>query len=139
MSFSPSTDGLLIANNIFYIQGETLDVSGDQSESRNIRKVENPVYLVNHNLVASASVFPDGVPFESLHEIIGDPMFAHPGGHKLEDYIPANRALLRDAGMQIEKLPGDEIGLKIGLAVDHDILGNPIVGAPDIGAIELKD
>ena len=48
-------------------------------------------------------------------------------------------AELRDAGMQIEKLPGDEIGLKIGLAVDHDILGNPIVDAPDIGAIELSN
>jgi len=139
MSFSPATDGLLIANNIFYILGETLDVAGDQSTIRNIRVPEAPTYLVSHNLVANASVFPDGLPFERINEVVGDPQFRNPGGRGLEDYIPLNAQLIRDAGIQIEKLPGDETGLKVGLAVDHDILGNPIVGAPDIGAIELRD
>ena len=112
---------------------------GDQSTIRNIRVPEDSAYLVSHNLVANASVFPDGLLFERINELVGDPRFKNPGGRELEDYIPLNAQLIRDAGTQIEKLPGDEIGLKVGLSVDRDILGNPIVGAPDLGAIELSD
>ncbi len=137
MSFSPSTDGLLIANNIFYIQGETLDVTGDQSTSRNIRVVEDPAYFVSNNLVAHASVFPEGVPFERINELVGNPEFKNPGGRTLEDYIPQNVKLIRDAGIEIDKLPGDEVGLWLGLDVEHDIFGNSIQGRPDLGAIEI--
>ncbi len=139
MSFSPSTDGLLIANNIFYILGETLDVTGDQSTSRNIKVVEDPVYFVSNNLVANASVFPEGLPFGRIRELIGDPVFKNPGGSEAEDYTPDNTELIRDAGIKIEKLPGDGIGLKRGLDVSHDILGTPIRGLPDLGAIELRN
>jgi hypothetical protein len=137
MSFSPSTDGLLIANNIFYILGETLDVTGDQAKIRKMKIAGNPVYFIRNNLVAHASVFPDGNPFKSTHEIIGNPEFKNPGGRTFEGYIPKNVKLIRDAGIEIDKLPGDEIGLWLGLDVEQDILGNSIQGRPDLGAIEI--
>ena len=139
MSFSPSTDGLLIANNIFYIQDEPLNVVGDQAQIRNIKMPENPIYIVRNNLIAHAAVFPDGIPFESSQEIIGNPEFKNPGGFKLEDYIPQNAKLIRDAGIEIEKLPRDEVGLWLGLKVEQDILGNSIQGCPDLGAIEIRN
>ena len=43
----------------------------------------------------------------------------------------------KNKGIEIEKIPGDNIGLKIGLKVKYDISGNEIEGLPDIGAIEL--
>ncbi len=57
----------------------------------------------------------------------------------LEDYIPQNTTLIRDAGIEIEKLPRDEVGLWIGLKVEQDILGNSIQGRPDLGAIEIRN
>ena len=138
MSISPSTDGLLLANNIFYILGETLKVDGDQTSNRNTKVPDDPAFVVSNNLVTHASIFPEGLIFERINELVGDPQFKNPGGVELDDYIPKNSQLIRDAGIEIKKLAGDKIGLKVGLSVDRDILGNPILGRPDIGAIEIK-
>ena len=46
--------------------------------------------------------------------------------------------MVKDKGIKIEKLPGDEIGIKEGLDVKEDIFGNPIVGLLDLGAIEIQ-
>ena len=54
-----------------------------------------------------------------------------------EDYVPHEAALVRNRGRRIVALPGDTTGLTIGLSVTQDILGRPIVGDPDLGAIEL--
>ena len=54
-----------------------------------------------------------------------------------EDYIPHNIELIRDQGIHIEKLAGDDVGLRIGLDVKEDFLGFPIIGKPDLGAIEI--
>lgn len=69
----------------------------------------------------------------------------HPGRSPLHetrrdrpaDYLPTNRKLISDAGIEISPLPGDAVGLRIGLKPTSDILGNPIRGLPDPGAIEL--
>ena len=44
---------------------------------------------------------------------------------------------MKDLGLTLAPLRGDTVGLAVGLAVTHDILGQPIVGTPDLGAIEL--
>ena len=43
----------------------------------------------------------------------------------------------QNKGQKIENIPDDQIGLVLGLQVQKDILGNPIVGNPDMGAIEF--
>jgi hypothetical protein len=45
---------------------------------------------------------------------------------------------VQDRGLPIEALPGDEVGLTLGLRPPHDILGQALVGPPDLGAIELR-
>ena len=83
-------------------------------------------------------MLPDSLPFDNLEQIIGDVEFTNPGGLSAEDYIPRNKDLIMDRGISIEKLPGDDKGLSVGLTVQTDFFGNPITGKPDIGAIELN-
>ena len=66
-----------------------------------------------------------------------DPVFANRGGTDPSDYVPANVDAIKDKGVRIENLPGDDIGLVIGFEVESDYFGNTISGLPDIGAVEL--
>jgi hypothetical protein len=93
---------------------------------------------MSYNVFLTDSLLPDTLPLRDEHGIIGDPRFRKPGGLDAGDYVPGNAALVKDRGIPIPRLEGDEVGLRMGLAVREDILGNPIVGRPDIGAIELK-
>lgn len=128
----------MIANNIFYIEGESKLVLGDQyrpdTESEaNIKKV-----LFRNNLFLKADNWPKDILIQDDAPLFGDPGFKRKGGIDLEDYIPANKQLIKDKGIIIPKIPGDELGLFVGLDVQYDILGNEIIGLPDIGAIEVK-
>ena len=43
------------------------------------------------------------------------------------------------AGIErIKNIINDSIGIRIGLEIERDILGNKIVNLPDIGAIEIN-
>ena len=137
-SLTSTTDGLLVANNIFYILGATKNVSGDQSWGKNKTKGPMKRALIDNNLYVRQSSWPDDLAFREETMALGDPQFTNPGGFSPEDYIPQNRNLVRNKGRRIKKLDGDEAGLRIGLRVTEDFFGNPIVGNPDLGAIELK-
>ena len=65
-------------------------------------------------------------------------MFGNPGGRTAKDYIPRNKELVADRGIVIPKLDGDETGLYYGLDVKTDFFGHPIIGKPDLGAIEVS-
>ncbi len=65
----------------------------------------------------------------------GDPDFVNPGGTRPRDYAPRNALLVRDRGIPIPKLEGDVKGVAMGLDVQEDFFGNPIIGLPDHGAI----
>jgi hypothetical protein len=69
-------------------------------------------------------------------KIIGDAGFANPGGLTAADYKPSNSNLIVDKSIAVTNLPGDAVGLTVGLKVDKDFFGNPIIGTPDMGAIE---
>lgn len=136
-SISPTTKGLLIANNIFHIMGRTVNVSGDQDKRVDKQVARIPRTRVQNNVYLSESVLPANLPIKEMNMIIGNPQFVNPGGLEAEDYIPGNVALIKDKGIRIPKLKGDSIGLKMGLEVTKDFLGNPIQRQPDIGAIEI--
>ena len=74
---------------------------------------------------------------QDSNPVYGDPCFAKKGGTEMTDYIPSNKALVKQ-GIEIELLPNDHIGLAIGLKVERDILGNPIKGKPSMGAIHVE-
>ena len=136
-SIGKTTDGILIANNIFHILGPTRNVYGDQDERKEPAGAEVRNVIFKNNLYCRAGILPASLPIGDSSMIIGNAKFARPGGVNPEDYVPAAKALVQNKGIVIEKLPGDAIGLNIGLAAPHDFLGNPIAGLPDLGAIEI--
>jgi len=133
-----TADGALIANNIFYIEGRSEAVRGDQyrPDRGGASRAKNIIF--RNNLFLRPDNWPDGTGLQDSAPIIGDPEFVFTDAMKISDFLPTNIALVNDRGMQIEPLPGDTAGLPGGLTVSHDILGNPVVGLPDVGAIEVS-
>ena len=113
-------------------------VLGDQDARKDQRAAKIPRAIMRNNLFLKKFILPPGFPLENANMIIGDPQFHGPGSEWPKGYVPANTALIKDKGITIPKLPGDEVGLRLGLAVKQDFFGNPIIGKPDIGAIEIK-
>lgn len=132
-----ASSGVFIANNIFYIEGQSKAVLGDQytPEKAGESQVKNIVF--ENNLYRTDSNWPENVLIQDRGIIVGNPEFSKNGGLELLNYIPENTKLISNKGIPITKIPGDDIGLRIGLNVEKDILGNPISGLPDLGAIEL--
>ncbi|MBT3278986.1 MAG: right-handed parallel beta-helix repeat-containing protein [Phycisphaerales bacterium] len=130
--------GVLIMNNIFHFVGTSKGVKGDQHrpEQASVNKPSN--VLFKNNLYLRASNWPSEVRIQDTKKLLGAAKFAKPGGMAIKDYIPRNRALVKDKGLAIPMLPGDKVGLVGGLKVKTDILGTPITGQPDLGAIEVK-
>lgn len=133
-----TSEGILIANNIFYIEGQSQRVLGDQlrPEEEGQARVEHIVF--QNNLYLQPHNWPQDVFIQDSAPLIGDPQFLRKGRLTIFDYIPTNTALIKDKGMEIPKIPGDPVGLVIGLRVEQDILGNALSGKPDLGAIELE-
>lgn len=129
--------GLLIANNIFYIEGTTFNGTSSTLDDYTQDMINSVVW--DNNLYQRAGIIPSSFPFAETGQTIGDPLFANKGGLTAADYIPSATTLIRNQGMVIGKLPGDAIGLQAGLAVTKDFFGSPITGLPDIGAVEIQE
>ncbi|WP_440875943.1 right-handed parallel beta-helix repeat-containing protein [Thalassotalea sp. PLHSN55] len=132
------TKGALITNNIFHIMGDSKEVLGDQYNpaKKGKSKVKNMVF--ENNLFLKESNWPATIKVQDSAPLFGNADFVNPGGVKLADYTPQNKALVEDKGVEIKTLPKDKVGLNVGLKVTHDILGNKIIGKPDMGAIEIS-
>lgn len=139
MAVSKVSDGVLVANNIFYIEGEAKAVEGDQyvPEQSGEALVKN-IFFQN-NLFLRADNWPAEVWIQDSHKQLGDPQFINKGGLRILDYIPRNDQLVKNKGIEIPYIPNDSIGLITGLRPLFDILGNKLKDLPDLGAIELKD
>jgi hypothetical protein len=136
-SIQETTDGLLIANNIFYVEGPTEDVTSSALDDYTQAMADRVVWV--NNLYQRTGILPvfNLDLFGETSPVYGDPLFANTGGLAAGDYIPSSTALVQDKGIVVEKLPGDFIGLKVGLAVGEDFFGNPVLGLPDMGAVEI--
>ncbi len=134
---APTAEGVLVANNIFHLVAPARRVRSDQSDAERGDTRTVPRAVMANNLFLHADAWPAGLGFADPAPLFGDPGFARSGGDRPEDYIPGNTALVRDRGRPLTPLPGDPIGLTLGLAVTADILGRPIQGPPDLGAIEV--
>ncbi|TKB99077.1 right-handed parallel beta-helix repeat-containing protein [Pedobacter cryophilus] len=138
VAVATSAAGVLVANNIFHIEGDSKFVAGDQLKAESLNQVEIENCFFENNLFLKKSSWPKDVIIQDDKPIYGDAKFTNKGGFKLEDYIPTNTSLIKDKGITINKINNDNIGLVIGLKVEYDILGNKIKGKPDMGAIEIK-
>ncbi|QBY04225.1 right-handed parallel beta-helix repeat-containing protein [Thalassotalea sp. HSM 43] len=128
------TDGLVVANNIFYIEGASRHI--DQN-IYNLVDGENPTQdiKVTNNLFLSTDNWPDTLLAQSSDAIIGEPSFSNKGGNSALDYVPTNSELIANKGVDIEAIADDPIGLVDGFNVETDILGNVLDGNQHIGAI----
>lgn len=138
MAVSKVADGILIANNIFYIEGESKAVKGDQYNPEKEGSAQIKNIFFNNNLYFKTDNWPKEVWVQDEQKIFGDPKFKLNGGANIEDYIPTNVQLIQNKGIYIPRISNDSIGLKIGMMPSYDILGNPIENLPDLGAIEIK-
>lgn len=138
-SIMSTTEGLFVANNVFYILGPTVNVSGDQDSRRDDGRLDVERVLFKNNLYTHADTLPQSLPFSDRSPIFGDPLYVNTEGFQARDFRPAAAGLIIDRSIPIEQLPGDEIGLQIGFEVEHDYFGNPILGKPDLGAVEIGE
>lgn len=129
------TEGLLVANNLFYMDCPSTNATPSYLSVIPDEQVDRVVWT--NNFYQRGSIFPDGFQFEEGAPIYGNPHLSNPGGLTAEDYIPSAGSIVEGRGIEIPKIPGDSLGLQIGLAVAHDYFGNPILGLPDIGAVEI--
>ncbi len=136
IALAPSSDGILIANNIFHLRGPSRTVGGDQNRAEAIATVRSDRILFANNLYLQAGNWPTESTIQDANPLYGDPVFIRPGGREPADYVPQDPLCVKDLGLTLAPLRGDTVGLAVGLAVTHDILGQPIVGTPDLGAIE---
>ena len=133
--------GLLISNNIFYIDGPVANVirgwkvNGSWTTNYGQSMIDSVVW--ENNVYENADSIPVHLPFGDTSPIIGDPSFVNKGGLLAEDYVTANNSLVVDQSVAINALPGDPLGLLIGLSVTDDFFGNSIINQAEIGAIEL--
>ncbi|MBU86985.1 MAG: hypothetical protein CMC53_02735 [Flavobacteriaceae bacterium] len=133
-----ATSGVLVANNIFHIVGKSEHVLGDQYKPDDGGIGEIPNTFFKNNLFLNESYWPKVTLIQPEKSFYGDSNFENPGGIRALDYVPQNKALIKNKGIEIEKIKNDSIGLFKGLKMNEDILGNSIIGKPDLGAIEIN-
>lgn len=131
--------GVLIANNIFHFENPAEVVKGDQynPEKQGDWQVENVVF--SNNLFLAEETWPENFPIQDENPLVGNADFKKIYSENLQDYFPKNKDLVKDKGINIQKIPMDSIGLIYGLELKKDILGNTIEGLPDVGAIEIGE
>ena len=130
--------GILIANNIFHIEGKTEIVSGDQYNPEKAGEWQVDKVFFSNNLFLKTDNWPDRMKISDANPVFGNSLLLNKGSDSAIDYLPEASALIRDRGVKILPLQEDSIGIIYGLQMKYDILGNKIKGIPDIGAIELE-
>lgn len=135
LSIEQYAEGIVVANNLFYIEPDTEDGTPDWWANYPAG-IEDTVFWQN-NLYQRGKVFPEDWIFYEADPIYGNPKLANPGGLTAEDYIPQAGSIVEGRSIEIPQIPGDSIGLREGFEVTEDFFGNPIQGIPDIGAVEI--
>lgn len=135
IAIEPTSAGVYIANNIFYIPGTMQMVQDDQKKSDlELAPPRGPIVFEN-NLWLPAAAWPANAPIKDSKPLLADPVFAKPGGMLLTDYIPSAMRSVHQKGVVVQALEGDFMGLPQGMNPAFDILGTPIQGNPPMGAI----
>lgn len=132
-----ATEGALVANNIFHIVGNAEYVLGDQYKPDKSGKLKIKNFIFENNLFLHERSWPKDAPVADKMGLIGDAGFHISQQPLVTDFVPSNVELVKNKGRLIEKLPGDNKGIFTGLNLSRDIFGNPIIGTPDLGAVEL--
>ncbi len=127
--------GILIANNIFHIEGKSQLVEGDQYKPDDNSSQALEDVLFKNNLFLKAENWPVEALIQPENSHFGNVEFSNPGGLEITDYLINPTKFPQ--GISIPFLPSDEFGLIEGMNLKYDILGNPIGANPGMGAIKL--
>lgn len=138
MAVAKVASGALIVNNIFYIEGNSRAVLGDQYQPQEVGEATIENVIFKNNLFLKKENWPKEVLIQDEAPVFGNPQFVNAGGKEIKDYTPTNIELIKNKGIEIPFIPKDKKGLFIGIKVEKDILGNKIEGNPDMGAIQFK-
>lgn len=138
MAVAKVAKGALLMNNIFYIEGKSKAVLGDQYQPQLEGGSALKDIIFKNNLFLKTDNWPKQVSIQDEAPVFGNPQFLNAGGKEIKDYTPTNIDLIKNKGIKIPFIPNDKKGIYIGLKVKKDILGNKIIGAPDMGAIEMQ-
>jgi hypothetical protein len=134
-----TSNGVLIANNIFHILGSTKAVLGDQYKPDTVEDILAKNVLFKNNLFLRESSWSAEISIKDTEPIFGNSNFTNAGGLEAKDYLPKNSYLVKNKGIYIELLSNDSNGLLESLSLKEDILGTPILDIPSIGALEFKE
>ncbi|SIS76396.1 right-handed parallel beta-helix repeat-containing protein [Belliella pelovolcani] len=130
------SNGLLIVNNIFHLEGPVEFVAGDQykpDESKGDKNLQR--VLFENNLFLHSTNWPKNSMLNDQKPLFGSARFKNAGGLDPQDYIPLDDVVTK--GIPISFIPGDDFGLMSGLEMNQDFLTNPIDANPSIGAIKF--
>lgn len=130
--------GVLMANNIFHFENPAEVVKGDQYKPSNEKDWQVEHVVFRNNLFLNEDTWPKSLSINDQNPFYGNVNFKNNAGQSPSAFTPLNKDLIENKGIEIEALPQDSIGLVYGLKLKQDILGNPIQGKPDIGAIEVE-
>ena len=126
-----TASGALFANNVIYVQGTAEDISTDWPGG------PGAGVIFDNNLVFENKV--PASPFNTVtNNWAADPKYLNAGAPDAGAYKPVNFGQIIDRAINLYNIPGDAMGVAGGFAVSEDFFGNPIVGQPDMGAIEVE-
>ncbi|WP_310560575.1 right-handed parallel beta-helix repeat-containing protein [Flavobacterium sp.] len=131
-----TSNGVVIANNIFCIKGDSKQVLGDQNKQDSHGKATVQNVFFKNNLFLDESTWPKDMKMEDSEPLFGNPLFLKEGSLEITDYISQNLSLIQNKGIEIPTLQESSIKLLFGLKMEKDIMGNTIQGLPSIGAIQ---
>ncbi|MCG9972570.1 right-handed parallel beta-helix repeat-containing protein [Christiangramia crocea] len=134
IAIEQSSKGILIANNIFALKGNTKLVMGDQynPEKKSDEIAKNIIFT--NNLYLNDESWPNNIYPKDQNPIFENPEFKNEGSLMIEGYIPQNKYHIKK-GIEIYPLPGDNFRTLQELNLPKDLLDKKIQESKFIGAI----
>ena len=86
-------------NNIFYIEGKTKLVLGDQYKPDTEGEFAMTNVVFKNNLFLNEACWNPDIPIDDESPLYDDPLFVNKGGLNIEDYLPTNTDLIKDSGI----------------------------------------
>ena len=132
-----TAENVLIANNVLELTDRPSSNSNGQTLYNSSSQDKNLNYINNLSRYIGRGYF-DFLDnhFNTYTPYNGNAQLVNRGGLSAADYIPQRDDRIVDLSVNLSVLDGDTVLSDNDLVVTEDFFGNPIIGQPDVGAIE---